>query len=39
VILTIDAAAMGRADHRFYVSENGAWLTDHVPAGFIVRRD
>lgn len=36
VILTIDGAAMARAGHRFYLSENGVWLTDHVPAGFIV---
>ena len=36
VILTIDAAAMARAEHQFYLSENGVWLTDHVPPGFIV---
>jgi len=36
VILTIDSAAMAGADHRFYLSENGVWLTDHVPPGFIV---
>jgi putative RNA 2'-phosphotransferase len=39
VILTIDAAAMASADRRFYLSENGVWLTDHVPTGFIVGWD
>ena len=35
VILTIDAAGMGREGLVFYVSANGVWLTDHVPARFI----
>jgi len=35
VILTIDAAGMARAGLTFYVSANGVWLTDHVPARFI----
>jgi len=34
VILSINAAAM-EGQHEFYVSENGVWLTDHVPAVFI----
>jgi putative RNA 2'-phosphotransferase len=35
VVLTIDAAAMAREGLTFYVSANGVWLTDHVPARFI----
>jgi putative RNA 2'-phosphotransferase len=37
VILTVDATAMVGAGHEFYLSENGVWLTGHVPASFIVR--
>ncbi|MCC7595913.1 RNA 2'-phosphotransferase [Janthinobacterium sp. FW305-129] len=35
VVLTVDAAAMQAQDHVFYVSDNGVWLADVVPAGFI----
>lgn len=35
VILKVDAEAMAQAGHIFYVSENGVWLTDHVPSRFI----
>jgi putative RNA 2'-phosphotransferase len=35
VILLIDAAAMFAAQHVFYQSDNGVWLTEHVPPGFI----
>lgn len=35
VILTINAKAMHEKGFLFYVSDNGVWLTDHVPAGFI----
>lgn len=35
VILTVDAAGMAREGLVFYVSANGVWLTDHVPARFI----
>ena len=35
VILTIDAAGMAREGLLFYVSANGVWLTDQVPARFI----
>jgi putative RNA 2'-phosphotransferase len=35
VVLTIDAAAMHRLGHPFYVSENGVWLTAAVPPAFI----
>ena len=34
-ILVIDSLAMNKAGHVFYVSENGVWLTDHVPQEFI----
>lgn len=34
-ILTVDAAAMHRAGHVFFVSANGVWLTDAVPREFI----
>lgn len=39
VVLTVDAAAMSDAGHRFYLSENGVWLTDRVPAAFIAGWD
>lgn len=32
VILTIPALAMHRAGHVFFLSDNGVWLTDKVPA-------
>jgi putative RNA 2'-phosphotransferase len=35
VILRVDAAGMAQAGHLFYVSANGVWLTEGVPAGFI----
>ncbi len=35
VVLIIDAAAMRSAAHPFYRSENGVWLTEHVPVQFI----
>ena len=36
VILTVRAGAMADAGHVFYRSENGVWLTDHVPPQFII---
>jgi putative RNA 2'-phosphotransferase len=36
VILTIDSRAMADESHVFYLSENGVWLTAHVPVMFIV---
>lgn len=36
VVLTIDSRAMSERRHVFYISENGVWLTEHVPPGFIV---
>lgn len=35
VILAIDAAAMHKAGHSFYLSANQVWLTDAVPAEFL----
>ncbi|MFN0193701.1 MAG: RNA 2'-phosphotransferase [Aestuariivirga sp.] len=35
VVLIVDATAMVSAAHFFYRSENGVWLTEHVPAQFI----
>lgn len=38
-VLTIRAGEMHRQGHLFYRSENGVWLTDHVPPQFIVFPD
>ncbi|MEM7354226.1 MAG: RNA 2'-phosphotransferase [Acidobacteriota bacterium] len=35
IVLTVDCEAMAAAGYLFYVSLNGVWLTDHVPASFI----
>jgi len=35
IILTVRSADMARAGHLFYRSENGVWLTDHVPPPFL----
>ncbi len=35
IILTIAAQRMFKAGHLFYISENGVWLTDHVPVEYI----
>lgn len=35
VILSIDAGAMHRDGYEFFLSDNGVWLTDHVPASYI----
>jgi putative RNA 2'-phosphotransferase len=34
-ILEIDAARMWRDGHAFFRSENGVWLTDHVPPTYL----
>lgn len=36
VVLTIDAPAMVSQGHVFLKSENGVWLTDHVPPQFLL---
>ena len=35
VILRIRAGEMHREGYAFWVSANGVWLTDHVPAHYI----
>lgn len=35
VILVIRSGQMHRDGHVFYISENGVWLTDHVPESYI----
>ena len=35
VILAVAAMAMVEAGHSFYRSENGVWLTDHVPPVYL----
>ena len=35
VILRVRAAAMHSAGHAFFLSENGVWLTAHVPPEFL----
>ena len=35
VVIQVDAAAMIKAGHSFYVSDNGVWLVDHVPKEFL----
>jgi uncharacterized protein (TIGR02452 family) len=34
-VLSINAKTMYERGHRFYISENGVWLGEHVPAEFI----
>ena len=35
VLLTIDSARMSKDGYQFYVTPNGVWLTDQVPASYI----
>ncbi len=35
VILSVRSAEMASQGHQFFQSENGVWLTDHVPVKFI----
>ena len=39
VLFAVDAAAMGRDGHTFYVSDNGVWLVDKVPPHYLHRLD
>lgn len=34
-LLAVDAGAMSRAGHAFFVSDNGVWLTAHVPPAYL----
>ena len=35
VVLRVHAGAMHRDGHEFFVSDNGVWLTEHVPAIYL----
>jgi putative RNA 2'-phosphotransferase len=35
IVLTVDAATMAADGHRFYLSGNGVWLVDAVPARYL----
>jgi len=35
VVLVVAAGAMQAAGHAFHLSDNGVWLTDHVPPDFL----
>jgi putative RNA 2'-phosphotransferase len=37
IVLTIAARSMQRAGHVFFLSENGVWLTEHVPCEYLSR--
>lgn len=39
VVFSVDARAMHDAGHTFYVSENGVWLVDAVPAAHLALLD
>ncbi len=39
IIFEIDTQKMLEEGHLFYVSENGVWLTDFVPAKFLKKRE
>lgn len=36
IVLRVSAGALHRAGHLFYRSENGVWLTDHVPPPYLI---
>jgi putative RNA 2'-phosphotransferase len=35
IVLVVQAGQMHRDGFLFYLSENGVWLTEHVPAGYV----
>jgi putative RNA 2'-phosphotransferase len=37
IVLVVDAARMDRDGHKFFVSDNGVWLTDNVPSKYLSR--
>lgn len=39
VILTVESGQMARDGHLFYLSENGVWLTEAVPAKYLQMQD
>lgn len=38
VVIKIDAAAMYGDGYKFYISENGVWLTEHVPSKYFLNQ-
>ncbi len=36
IILKVSAQKMAAEGYKFYLSENGVWLTDHVPAKYVI---
>ena len=39
VVLVVRAGEMARSDFKFFLSDNGVWLTDSVPPAFISQPD
>ncbi|AFY34745.1 RNA 2'-phosphotransferase [Calothrix sp. PCC 7507] len=39
VIFVVDTAAMHKAGHKFYCSENGVWLVDTVPPEYLQKTE
>lgn len=39
VVLTVQAGAMHRDGHAFYLSENGVWLSAHVPPRYLANEE
>jgi putative RNA 2'-phosphotransferase len=35
IVLKVDAGRMHRDGHKCFLSANGVWLTDAVPAGYL----
>ena len=36
-VLLVDSGRMYKVGYKFYLSANGVWLTDHVPAEYLKR--
>ena len=39
VVLEVDAAQMHQLGFHFFLSENGVWLTDHIPPKFLKQQE
>lgn len=39
IILIVDTPAMVAAGYEYYLSKNGVWLTDHVPAKYLSKQN
>ena len=37
IVLLVDTKKMLADGYKFYVAENGVWLTDHVPPKYITK--